>query len=421
MRRPSKASSPKLSADSQRLAALTQALLQAGSRLEERAWEQNLDALIRKLLKNDHQETIDAALDHLFKFESDAYDVLMESIESVSSSCIIEQDGRRHDALLIAIPVLAWTRFAIASGAIPTDMLMTLTAHLYGHVLAADTRLAMAPTLFAIDQLPRTHAETFAMTHRMAQAALSGSPLRPLVNPPETAPFLADTRYLLAVVSAPAGEPLFRWQAPDNQLNVMVARQQALTQWRTQVMPNIERLLPGCGIELLLPEAYYVACREADQKIRPASIRAAVHYLTHVLDVRPDGLSTVIGGFAEESDDGRVDEYRISFMLSRNADVLYGVVWPLFGQEDADEELHASHSRGIGYAGVSGETARMAPIEEIMALLQECGITDIKRHRESFPMEFCEDCGTPLYCDPQAELVHAEMPEDTPQASGHLH
>jgi hypothetical protein len=428
MRRPSKNSFQKLSADSQRLAGLAQAMAQAGSRLEERAWERSLDALIQKLLKHAHQDAIDAALDHLFKTELAAYDALMESVEAVSASCTIEQDGNRYDALLVAIPILAWTRFTIASGPIAPEMLTTLSAHLYGHVLAANTRLAIAPTLYAIDQLPRAHVDTFALTQRMAQAALAGSPLRPLVNPPETAAFIADTRFILATVVAPAEAPLFRWQASETPGNVMPEQQNALTQWRTQAMPNIARLLPGCGIELLLPEAYYVACREADKQIRPALIRAAVHYLTHTLGTEPQDLSAIIGGFGEESIDNRVDEYRVSFALRQHPDVVYGIVWPLYGQEDAEAELRGLSTGLLAQAGNSAQTAvhsprpdYAAPVDEIFSLLRECGITDIKRHDEHFAMEFCDDCGAPLYCDREAELVHAEMPEDAPQVSGHFH
>ncbi len=412
MRRPSQSSPQKLSADSQRLVTFAQAIVQAGSRLEERAWEHNLDALLQKLLKNDHQNTVDAALDNLFKVESGAYDVLMESIEAVSESCVIEHEGARYDALLIAAPILAWTRFSIASGPIAADMLTTLSAHLNAHLLAPDTRLAMAPTLFAIDQLPRTHADTLAVTQRMAQAALKSHALKQLVNPPQTAPFLADTRYLLATVVAPAGAPLFRWQASQ----ALAERDEALAQWRAQAMPNIARLLPGCGIELLLPEAYFVACREADRQIRPASIRAAVHYLTHTLNVEPKKLRAVIGDFGDEPD-GRVDEYRVGFTLEQDADVVYGVVWPLYGPED--EEKPDDQSTAI--LSMQAAAGRVSSITEILSLLRGCGVSEIKRHTERFPMEFCEDCGAPLYPDPEGELVHAEMPDDAPQGPGHFH
>ena len=415
MRRPSHSPPQKLSADSQRLVTFAQAIVQASSRVEERGWEGNLDALLQKLLKGDHQNTIDAALDHLFKVESGAYDMLMEALEANTESCIVEHDGVRYDALLIAAPILAWTRFSIASGPIAPDLLMTLSAHMNAHLLAPGAKLAMAPTLFAIDQLPRTHGETLAATQRMAQAALKGSPLRPLVNPPQTAPFLADTRYLLAVVAAPAGEALFRWQSSLN----LVEREEALTQWRTQALPAVLRLLPGCGIELLLPEAYYVACREADRQIRPASIRAAVHYLTHTLTVEASGLRAIIGSFGEEPD-GRVDEYRIGFTLNQDPDVIYGIVWPLYGPED-EEGAGAESAVALLNPAATASVARPSSIVEILALLHECGVTDIQRHNERFPMEFCEDCGAPMYPDSDTELVHAEMPDDAPQGPGHFH
>lgn len=416
MRRPPKNTALKLSADSQRLTAFAQAIVQSASRLEERNWEQQLDLLLRKLLKNDHQNTIDAALDHVFKQESAAYDALMESAEAASESCQIEHDGVLYDALLIAAPVLAWTRFSIASGPLPADMHTTLSAHLHAHVLAPDARMAMAPSLFSIDQLPRSHAETFALTQRLALAALKGSTVRQTAHQPETAPFLADTRYLLAVVTVSAGAPLFRWQESTDPGE----RDQALTQWSTQAMPNIARLLPGCGIELLLPEAYFVACREGDRLIRPASIRAAVHFLTHTLDIEPHALQAVIGSFGEEAADGRVDEYRIGFALEKDPNIIYGIVWPLYGQED-DEESRFANVGMPADSTLPANAEHKSPIEEILVLLEECGVVNVKRHADRFPMEFCDDCGAPLYPDINAELVHAEMPEDTPTGSLHLH
>lgn len=415
MRRTAKSAPHKLSADSQRLATFAQAIVQAASRLEERAWERSLDTLLQKLLKGAHQDTIDAALDHLFKVESGAYDALMESVEAASESCVMSHEGIQYDALLIAAPILAWTRFSIASGPIGSDLLLTLTAHLNAHLLAPGTRLAMMPTLFAIDQLPRTHAETLAATQRMAQAALKGASLRPLVNPPQTAPFLADTRYLLAVVVAPVGEPLFRWQASMD----LAERNDALTQWRAQAMPNIVRLLPGCGVELLLPEAYFMACREADKQIRPASIRAAVHYLTHTLGVEPSGLRAIIGSFGDEPD-GRVDEYRVGFTRIEKPEVLYGIVWPLYGPEDEEQAGEASVSTMLDPVPAA-EARSKSSITEIFSLLQECGVIELQRHSERFPMEFCDDCGAPMFPDSDAELVHAEMPDDVPQGTEHFH
>lgn len=415
MRRFSKSSSNKLSADSQRLVSIAQGMAQASSRLEERIWEHSLDGLIYKALKGSHQETVDAALEHLFRGELPAYDALLEAVEAGSESCAVEHEGVQYQALLIAIPILAWTRFSIASGTVSEELRRTLCAHLHGHILAADVRLAMAPTLYAIDQLPRNHVETFGLTQKLAQAAVKGTQIRPPANAPETAPFLADTRYLLAAVAAPAGMPLFGWQESLNP----EGRAAALEQWRTQAMPNIATLLPGCGIDLLMPEAYYIACREADKQIRPASIRAAVHFLTNTLGVEPSALRAVIGSFSEDPMGGRVDEYRIGFTMRQNPDVIYGVVWPLYDQEDEDEAAVSSFE-SLAAPEVL-DTGLCTPLEEIIALLRSCGVTHVKRHAERFPMEFCDDCGAPLYPDPDAELVHAEMPEDTPASTGHFH
>lgn len=419
MRRPTKSSPLKLSAESQRLVSLALAMTRASSRLEERAWEKQVDAQILKLLKHHHQDTVNAALDHLFRLEAPAYDMLIDCVEAVSSSCMLEHENREYDALLIAIPILAWTRFSIASGTVAPELVEATAAHLHAHMLAPDARLSLAPMLYSIDQLPQTHAGTYALTLRMAQASLVDKPTSLLASMPETVPFLADTRYLLATVIVPAGAPMFQWQAAPFPVNVTTAQAEALRLWQIDMGPVMQRLLPGCGIELLLPEAYYLACREADKRIRPISIRAAVNYLTQTLEAEASALAAVIGGFAQDSAERRIDEYRVSFSLQGQSDVVYGVVWPLYGQEEADEE---TVDLGGLLTTMPSETLEFrTPLEEILALLRECGITDIKIHRELFQSDFCEDCGTPLYVDWDAELVHAEMPEDAAQGPQHLH
>jgi len=418
MRRPSKDSSLKLSAEAQRLACLAQAVVQAGSRVEERSLEAHLDQALQRLLKSSHQESIDHALNNLFRDDLNAYDVLMESVEAVSeSSWLVElEDGveKRYQALLVAAPILAWTRFSIASGAIPNDLLGTLSAHFSAHLLADGAKMAMAPMLFSIDQLPRSFGETYSLTHKLAQAAYKNLPVKLQVKAPETAPFLADTRYLLAAVVAPEGGPFFRWQEPQFQTTFVAERAGALEQWQNQATPNLTRLMPGCGIELLLPEAYYIACREADKLIRPVSVRAAVHYLTNSLGCEASELRAVIAAFGEESSDAQVDEYRVAFTLRQSNDVVYGIVWPLYGQEDEE---------GTPVEGLMNvtERAQRTPLDEIVACLNEAGITHIKRHSERFVAEFCDDCGAPLFADPVGELVHAEMPEDAPVGTEHFH
>lgn len=414
MRRSSKTPTRKFSADSQRLASLAQSMVLSTSRMEARSWESRLDAVLQKQLGANQQQAIDSALDHLFHTDLDAYDTLLDCVEAISSSCSLEQDGKRHDALLVAVPILAWTRFAIPSGQVSAAALQTISAHLHGHIFASKVRAAIAPTLFSIDQLPRSYCDTYLLVRRMAEAALSGKALQLPNELPETAPFLADTRYLLVAVTAEAGQPLLRWQEEEAGSSRNASAQAALTQWQLQAGPNVQALMPGCGIELLLPGAYYVTCREADKAIRPISLRAAVHYLTHSLSVEPEQLQVVIAPIGDEASEMRVDEFRISFGLATGNDIYYGVVWPLYDEESAEELLPSLGLR-------RGLNAPLTPQQQIIAVLRESGVTRIQQVETMMPPEYCDDCGSPFFCDVEEEMVHAEMPEETGQGSGQLH
>lgn len=405
MRRPAKRSIPRLSAESQRLVNSSQAVAGATSRLEESAWERSLDVLLNKQLKNNHQGVIDAALDYLFNSDLSAYDVLAEAVEANSETCLSEYDGQLYSVQLLALPVLAWTRFSIASGNLSTDVCNGLFAHLHAHILASNVHLAVAPTLYAIEQLPRHHADVFALTQRMGQAALKQSQPQLALEQAPAAPFLADTRYLIAAVAAPSGAPIFRWQM-DEQTSVAHEKNAALQAWTAQATPLFTRFLPGCHVELLLPQPYYFACREADKRIRPAAIRAADHYLTQSLGLVSSDLHANIGSFCENIGD-QIDEYRIGFSLGDDDGIVYGIVWPLYEQEDGDE-MH-------NLAGAK------TPMEEMLEVLRECGIVHIKLHEERYAMEFCDDCGVPLFPAPDGDLVHAEMPENTASSTEHFH
>lgn len=223
-----------------------------------------------------------------------------------------------------------------------------------------------------------------------------------------TVPFLADIRYVLGILLVPTGSPLFQWQTIEAPYDCAQAKSGTLLQWQQQTESTFKRLLPGCGIELLLPEAYYTACREADIRIRPASIRSAMFYLTQALGKDADQFSVIIASFGEQENVGQIDEYRLSFCLRNAPEVIYGVVWPLYQAEDQVTAVNLDESGQL-----SGE---------IPSILQECGVSDIIQLEEIFAMEFCDDCGMPLFADRDSDLVHTEMPEDAPTPGAtHFH
>jgi hypothetical protein len=148
-------------------------------------------------------------------------------------------------------------------------------------------------------------------------------------------------------------------------------------------------------------------------QIRPCSIRAAVHYLTHALNVDAADLRAVVAGFGDTMQDTPLSEYRIGFCKKDDPSILYGIVWPLYGQEEGDDEMPSPPGMD--------PIRQQPPIQEILLLLQETGVLCEKRHHERFPMEFCDDCGAPLFADSNGHLMHAEMPEDTEQGITRFH
>lgn len=408
MRRPIKRNRFKLAAESQRVANLALAVAQSASRIEDLDWQAKLDSLVTKSLKLHHQEMLEAATEHLFQTHPNGYEVLTETLESVSTCTHLEHEGKAYTSLLVAAPILAWTRFEIASGTIPAESLTILNTQLSAHLLAEQTRLRLLPTLYSIDQLPRNHVETYALLERHSQSMLKNTPAPAEAERAQTVPFLADIRYVLGVLLVPAGQPIFQWQTIDAPYDCAQAKSDALLQWQQQTEATIKRLLPGCGVELLLPEAYYTACREADIKIRPATIRSALFYLTQSLGKEADQFTVIIASFGEQENPGQIDEYRLSFCLRDAPEVIYGVVWPLYQAEDQITAVNLDGNEQL--AG------------EIPAILQECGVTDIIQLEEIFAMEFCDDCGTPLFADRDSDLVHTEMPDDAPTPGAtHFH
>ena len=387
--------------NSQRLVTLATHVNASGSRLEDAFWERELDALLTKLLQAGNDNAVEAALDHLLGADAAAYDVLIDLCESSSESQVATLAGAEYDVLLLAAPILVWTRYAIPSGPLLATAVDVLRVHLGAHVVAGGARIALAPFLFSLEQLPRSFAETFALTKQLGIAALNGGKPSLAVDSEETASLLADARFLLAGVAVPRGGPVFRWQEQTDVPAAHAGRAQCLENWGAQARPNVAPLLPSCGFELLLPDAFHASVRDSDRRIRPYTVKAGAAYLEGALKVEASQLSAVVAGVGEES----IDEYRIGFAVKGDDAVVHGEVWPLYGREDSLEE--------------SGAAA--APVDEIVALLREAGITEIHNLPDKHFPEFCEDCGAPLFPNADGDFVHATLPEGGDSAPAHFH
>ncbi len=157
-------------------------------------------------------------------------------------------------------------------------------------------------------------------------------------------------------------------------------------------------MLPGCVFESLLPDAYYVNCREADRRVRPYAIRAGVSFLENTLQVEPAQLRAVIAGFGEE----RVDEYRVGFTV------------------DGDSHVAQTLSSGPS-TGARTIQPPPAPSTTWSPSSRMCGVTEVKKLTGTFEPDVLRGLRAPLFANPEAEMVHAELPEEADSPRRHFH
>ena len=390
MKRTRFGSRDRLSRDAAELQRLASGLSESGGKLEDAYWEAQLAEVVDSLLKNGAEDDINTALDRLFEANPRAHDELADMVESRAETNRVDAHGQAFDIQLFAAPVLAWSRFSIPACPLPKSTLQALNVQLGAHVFGGDTRVALADFLFSPDQLPRSFCDTWQLTKQLGEAALAGHHL--VVDTDgmaETNRFLSDVRYIVGTIAVPRGKPLFRWNEKDGNKEV------ALKEWIKQGSPNLEPLLTGCAWQPLLPDAYHASCRNADRLSRPYSLKASVAFLQSMLGLMPADIRAVVG----PSYDRRMEEYRVGLGPTTGDEIYHGIVWPLLGAED-----EATDAAG-----------------EIEAVLREAGVKDVLFLDHHFPMEFCDDCGAPLFPNREAELVHAEMPEQPAATSQVLH
>ncbi len=379
--------------DFEQLIQLAQGLGLSCCRIEDAHWEARLAPLIDQILKEGDESTLSTALEHLFnkKAADRAYNALAEMIES---RCEIRTHAS-SSLLLFNAPLLAWSRYGIPCGTLSASIMANLRVHLQAHVFAEGVKIALADYLYSPDQLPQGYCQTAELTDRLGACAAHNRDLSiETEQMPETTQFLSDTRHLVGVALINPGAPLFRWQEEDAQNNHN--RDHVLQQWSSQAGEALRPMLTGCASELLLPLSYHAACRMSDRLSRSYSLRASVAFLNATLNIQADALCATIAPFYEQE----LTEYRVGFSLKDSNQVIHGVVWPLLDEEDSNMDTPAY----------------------IETLLREVGVKQILQIDHRLPVEYCDDCGSPLYPNPEGEPMHAELPEDqTETTPRHLH
>ena len=387
MKPPRFGSRSRLSRDAAQLQYLSLGLSESGSRLEDNWWEARLSGLVDQMLEGAAEDDLAAALERLSEHNhAIAHDELISLIEARAETAMLPVGGKKKSAdehrevLLFAAPVLAWSRYEIPALVLPEAVRSGLEKELRSQVVAQNAQVVLADLLYSPDHLPRSFCETWLLTRQLGMAALSGKDYKTDTSTlPETNRFLSDVRYLVGGILLQPGQAPFRWNEPDGE------RTRILQNWEKNGSALLSSRMVGSSFQLLLPNAYHTACREADRAARPFALSAAIAYLHVVLDMKVEHISATIGPCY----DLRLEEYRIGFAARGSEEVFYGVAWPIFSAEEEHSDV----------------------LLEIETTLRHLGVTDVVGLEHRFPMEFCDDCGAPLFPSRDGQMVHPAMPE----------
>ncbi len=354
----------------------------AKTKPEQLFWEQQATSSVESVLASGKDGTLFAALEVLWEEHPDAYERMADLAENCVQSKTYD-DGTV--SLLIAIPVLTWSRNQLPIGKTDDATVTALKRAIKTHWLADGVTLTMGHTLYGPDDLPEGFVGTAKLAKKHFDDALVGkdSPHTHKPSAYDDDPFLADCRFWLGVLRAKAGAPLFQAQlSPTGKLDLDAQE----TAWRSEAAAAAHKLFIGCAYEILPPEGYYEACRSAELDIRGFSLQASALMMMTSLELGADQIRVVIAACHST----HFEEYRISLLTKSSNEVLQGVTWPLLGREETQDAL----------------------LEEIHANLKALGITRIRMVDEQLPMDYCDDCGTPLFPDLNAELVHPGSPDE---------
>ena len=392
----------RLTRDAKRLITLGQALARSGSRLEDVYWEDQLAGLITKMLGGRKSKTLENVLDFLVNDDINVYEILVEQAETCSESLTLSQRNEDYDVLLVSAPIVAWTRYRLPEGRLTAAQQQGLQDALAETIAAEGARIAMLPGLITFDQMPQSFQETRLWTQRLgALAAGSSTEPCPVREPADTEGMLADARFAVAAIAVPRGQPVFRWQDPE--APALEAREQAQTLWSERVTALLGTLFTGCQIEIILPDAFYTTNREADRRIRPMALRAAVTWLQTAANLPGAELRAAIAACGNTG----VEEFRIGFTPRVSNDVIYGCVWPVLSKEEAIID--------------AVESTQVDVPESLAALLKELGISEVRRLPGIQLPEYCDDCGAPFFPNFLGEMMHPELPEETDMEPVHFH
>lgn len=365
---------------------LVMLLTECSTQLEDAAYERELQRLTREAIDDGDDTEIEAALAALKSAQPSAYDQLLTFAEESAQSIVTDAGA----SMLFIVPLLAWSRYRNFCGEIAASA-ASRVAQSFKRLMTSgkdDVVVRIGNVLIAPEHIPETLTETRTVLARLIASHEDQEgdvvDLRDLIDKPAAADF-ADSRYLLVAVSAKTPADIFR-PATESYID----RARAMMNFCLEAHASLEFAMIGTVFEVQPPGAFFAAWRETESAMRVWSLKSLVDFIGS-MGYEPQDVIASAGFFVPTNQENTdlVPELRIGISPRRNAErVVSGVAWPVSAEE-------------------------MESVRELAtSVLHAKGLRNIVIHEQDFPLEWCEDCGSPLYANPQGMVVHIEFGDD---------
>ncbi len=377
-----------VSATSDDLVQLALESAESSSHFEDEMCDAALKQACNSIFSTGEDSEIETAL-HSLKADEDttAYDALLAAAED----CAQGYSDERGCHQLVLIPILAWSRYQIPSGKLDRECLKFIADRLRDRFASPQATVTMGDTLISADNLPEQLVDVRALVCSLTGGRLQHGKIVSIAKlQKNSAPAdFSDSRYIVAAISAPKPQDLFVPQQTP-----YIERMRAIMEFSMEVHDCLWPTLMGCVFQVQAPAGFYAAWRQTETAMRVFCLKALVSFVC-CMNYVPQNLLVTTALFVNpnESAEGEAaSEIRIGVSTKdRPNAVIAGVVWSMVNEDpDALQQFAA-------------DILRIEKVDRIVALDQ------------TFPMEWCEDCGAPLYATSTGEVAHIEMPEEIQQ------
>lgn len=355
-------------------------MTESSSRLEDKALDDYLVTMCAESLARGDDTELEAALSLLKEPNPPAYEELLGAAEECAQSVVDEKGA----ALLMLIPLMAWSRYKNYAGVIDSEILIELAGSVQKHLAGVDAEVAIGNVLFTAENIPESLTDVRKLLNRLRESTETVVDIRSIVTKAPVADF-ADTRYMACVVKAPKPSGLFR-----SPMETVIERARAQMEFCLDAHFLLEMPMIGSVFEVEPPCAFFTAWRQSEAAMRVWTVKSLVDFVA-CMGHEPQSVIASVAMFVPgaKSAEDAMTEIRVGICPANDPGrVAAGIAWPVMNEEFEQAE-------GL-----------------VNDVLMSKGVTNIVLHPQSFPLEWCEDCGAPLYANADGLVVHVDFAQD---------